>query len=556
LYFKNTRGEAEMRGKETPMQRAARNVGLSITAQDVMDAVEDEILVIDSEYRVRFANSAVRGRFQKGAKWPVGRLCYKVFYGRDRPCSTPLWDCPLREVLRSGSISTTVHPVSSLGADTYLKITAYPLLDSRGNPKAVVELRRDVTAERKLETEILRRHHQLLALSHISSAVSGLRDLDTVLRLALDNVLEIISGAIGGILLLDEKTNTLYYRVQSGLSAKYAEEMRVSLGEGIAGRVAQTGEPILLEDLSKDTRTARPNLVSAEGIKGFISIPLKARDKVVGVMNVASHVAGRFSPDEVSLLNSIGDYLGTTIEQARLYERLARVGERYKVLLQHSLTAQEEERKRIARELHDETAQSLTSLTLSLQAIIGMAEMKGFNDAEFTEKLKKTHSYAVHAGNEIVKLMKELRPTLLDELGMSAAIHRYAKDTLQAQGINVSAEFTGTDQRFPPEVEVTLFRIAQGAMGNILEHSGARNASIKLECNDSECVLIIDDDGKGFDASKLTRVEPGGRGAGLFTMRERTNLLGGTGFVESKPGQGTRIIVKVPLARGVADEED
>ncbi|GAI32149.1 unnamed protein product, partial [marine sediment metagenome] len=113
--------------------------------------------------------------------------------------------------------------------------------------------------------------------------------------------------------------------------------------------------------------------------------------------------------------------------------------------------------------------------------------MKGFGDAEFMEKLKTTHSYAVYAGNEIVKLMKELRPTLLDELGMPAAIHRYAKDTLQAQGINVSAEFIGTDQRLPLEVEVTLFRVAQGVMGNILEHSGAKNVSIKLECNSSEC---------------------------------------------------------------------
>ena len=80
-----------------------------------------------------------------------------------------------------------------------------------------------------------------------------------------------------------------------------------------------------------------------------------------------------------------------------------------------------------------------------------MAEMKGYDDPAFMEKLKKTHSYAVHAGTEIVRLMKELRPTLLDELGLPAAIHRYAKDTLQAQGINVATEFIGTEQRFQPE---------------------------------------------------------------------------------------------------------
>ncbi len=545
-----------MRKRKTAIQRPARNVGLNINLQDVVDSVEDELLVIDSDYRVLFANSLVRNRFEKGAESLIGRLCYEALHGRDRPCSAPVWDCPLREVLQSGSMTTVIHPVRTLGGDTYLKITAYPLRDSSGNTKAIVELKRDVTAERELETQILRRHHQLLALSHISSAVSGLRDLDAVLRITLDNVLELINGAIGGILLLDKETGTLSYRVQRGLSPRYAEDMRMSLGEGIAGRVAQTGEPMLLEDISKDMRTAHPDLVSSEGIKGFVSIPLKAKDKVVGVMNVASHVAGRFGADDVSLLNSIGDYLGTTIEQARLYERLARVGERYRVLLQHALTAQEQERKRIARELHDETSQALTSLTLSLQAIIGVAEMKGIGDAEFMEKLKTTQAYAVHAGNEIVKLMKELRHTLLDELGLPAAIHRYAKDTLQAQGINVSVEFIGTDQRFQPEVEVTLFRIAQGAIGNILEHSEAKNVSIKLECTVRECVLNIKDDGKGFNVSKLTRVDPSGRGAGLFTMRERTSLVGGTGYVESKPGQGTKIIAKVPLVRDITDEED
>ncbi len=536
-------------------QPAAENLDLYISLQDVVDGVEDEILVIDDEYRIRFANSAAIKRLKEGAESPAGQLCYEVLHGRSQPCRAPLWDCTLRKVLQSGRAVTTIHPAPP-GADTYLKITAYPIQDKSTDTKAIVEIRRDVTAERELEAQILRRHHQLSTLSHISSAVSGLADLDNTLRLALDSVLEIISGAMGGILLFDEKTKTLSYRIQRGLPPKYAENRQIALGEGITGKVAQTGESILLEDISQDPRVARPDVVRAEGIKGFVSIPLKAKDRVVGVMNVFSHVAGRFGADDVSLLNSIGDYLGTTIEQAKLYERLARVGERYRALLRHSLTAQEQERKRIASELHDETAQSLTSLTLSLQAIIGLAEMKGYDDLEFMEKLKKTHSHAVHAGTEIVKLMKELRPTLLDELGMSAAIHRYAKDTLQAQGINVSTDFIGTDQRFPSEVEVTLFRIAQGAIGNILEHSEAKNALIKLECSDTECVLIIEDDGKGFDVSKLTRVERSGRGAGLFTMRERTSQFGGKGYVESTPGKGTKITAKIPLVGNVIDEED
>jgi len=545
-----------MRRKAETLRPTDSGLGFNITLQDIINAVEDDVMVVDSDYRIRFVNAAARRRIQPTSESPVGKLCYRALYGREKPCSAPLWQCPLRQVLQGDHFSTTIHPAPDAPADTYLKITAYPIRDNHGTTRAMVELKRNVTAEKELETQILRRHHQLLALSHISSAVSAPRDLDTILRIALDNVLEIISGAVGGILLLDERAQTLSYRVYHGLSPKYTEDRRIALGEGIAGRVAQTGEPVLVEDVSKDPRAARPDLVNAEGLKGFVSIPLKSKEKVVGVMNIASHMAGRFGADDLSLLNSIGDYLGTTIEQAKLYERLARIGERYKALLQHALTAQEQERKRIARELHDETAQSLTSLSLSLKALIAMAEMKGINDTEFMQKLQTTQSYAVHAGNEIVKIMKELRPTLLDELGMPAAIHRYARDSLQAQGINLDTDFTGTDQRFEPEVEVTLFRVAQGLIGNILEHAEAKNVRIKLHCDSNECALYVEDDGRGFDVSKLTKVEPSGRGAGLFTMRERISLLGGKGYVESKPGQGTRVTVNVPLARNMADEED
>ncbi len=543
-----------MASKVKPTQKTVKKAELDISLQDILDGVEDEIVVVDNEHRIRFANSAALKQFAPESS--VGKLCYQALQDRDKPCGPPLWDCPLGRVLESGAATTVIHPIRTGGTETYLKITAVPLRDGKGNVTGIVELRRDVTAERELESQLLRRHHQLLALSHISSAISGLQDLDTILRITLDTVLKLINSDIGGILFLDEETDRLYYRVQRGLSPKYAEEMRMPIGVGIAGSVAASGEPIVLEDISKDPRAAYPDLISKEGLRGFASIPLKTKDRVIGVMNIASHVAKRFAADDVSLLSSIGDYLGTAIEQARLYDRLTRASERYQTLLQHALTAQEQERKRIARELHDETSQAITSLTLSLQAIIGMAEVKGIGDKEFLDTLKATHSYAVYAGNEIIKLMKELRPTLLDELGMPAAIHRYAKDTLQTKGIKVTAEFTGTDRRFPPEVEVTLFRVAQGLIGNILEHSQAKNVSIKLECNASECALRIEDDGVGFDVSKLTRVGPSGRGAGVFTMKERIGLVGGHCRIESRPGRGTRVVAKIPVIRGESYGED
>ncbi len=523
--------------------------------QELIDSVEDEISIIDSEWRIEYVNRALRARFGEGSKTLIGRRCYEALHGTSQPCTSP-WDCPLKHVIETGRISQVVYPASTFGTPKYLKVTLSPLGGGPGKCDAVSEVVRDVTPERDLESQVLRRHHQLLALSKISSTVNEQWDLDAILRIALDIVLEIINGTIAGVMLIDEESDSLSYRMQRGLSAKYADTVRLRLGEGIAGTVAKSGTPILVEDVSVDTRAAHGDLVKMEGLKGFVSVPLKTTDKIVGVMNVASRMPGKFTEDDLNLLTSIGHQIATAVEQARLCERLAMASERYQELLRRALTAQEEERKRIARELHDETSQQLTSLALSLQAVIGLAEIKGVGDAEFMGKLKRAHSNAIYAGSEIVKLMKELRPTLLDELGMAAAIRRYAKDTLEPHGISVTTQMKGAEERFQPEVEVTLFRVAQGAIGNVLKHSEAKNARIVLDCNANECMLQVEDDGKGFDARKLTKVDASGRGAGLFTMKERIKLVGGYCRVESQPGRGTRIKVRVPAGRHKSINEE
>jgi signal transduction histidine kinase len=194
--------------------------------------------------------------------------------------------------------------------------------------------------------------------------------------------------------------------------------------------------------------------------------------------NAASRMAGEFAQNDLHLLNSISCQLGTAIERAKLYEQLSKARERYQILLQQALTAQEQERKRIARELHDETSQTLTGLALNLQAVIDMVEKGSVEGAELVAKLKKVHSLSVHTGTEVSKLIKELPPTLLDALGLPAAIRCYIEDSLQSQGIDVSVDFIGMDERLPSDVEMELFRIAQGAIGNIVEHSEAKNATI------------------------------------------------------------------------------
>jgi signal transduction histidine kinase len=389
----------------------------------------------------------------------------------------------------------------------------------------------------------------LMTLSRVSAAISGLTDLEGVLRVGLNSVLGIIDGEVGGIMLMDEETKTLSYRVYHGLSEEDATGMRLRLGEGIAGKVAQSGRSTLLEDISLEPDAARLDLISTEGLRAFVSIPLRAREQVLGVMNVASHIPRRFTKEDLHFLGSVGDQLGIAIEQTRLYERLRKARGRLRKLARQNLVAEEEERRRIARELHDETSQSLSGIALQLEALIEMSAMSGNQDDKFVAGLKKVQSLTVQVHNEVSRVISNLHPALLDTLGLVAAIRQHAENRLQPLNINVLIETKGAERRFPPDVEATLFRVVQGAIGNIVQHSKAKNVSIVLTYQPDEFSLNISDDGQGFDVSEITDVEESGRGRGLFSMRERIGFLGGTSGVESKIGAGTMLWARIPIGQ-------
>jgi signal transduction histidine kinase len=412
------------------------------------------------------------------------------------------------------------------------------------------------------ETSAEKPYRKLLILSRVSAAVSGLRDLDAVLNVALDGVLQIMDGTVGGVLFPDEQTHILSYRVYRGFSDKHIQEIHIKIGEGIAGRVFQSGKSVLLEDISTEPHAAFPDIIATEGLKAFICVPLRAKDTVLGVMTVASRLPRHFTEDDMYLLYAIGDQVGVAIEQNKLYERLRMDRQNYQRLARHMLMAQEEERARVARELHDETSQSLTGLSLNMQALLSIAKASDFGDAAFRTKLEKAHNITLQLSSEIGKIMKSLRPTALDSLGLVPAVHQYAENRLQSAGINLSMKQMGMEQRLPKEVEFGLYRIAQAAIANICLHSKAKNVVITImHAPTTELVMEIEDDGQGFDTSKLIQVVERGHGLGLLSIRERASLLGGICSIKSQIGKGTRITVKIPnqiisVLRSKAYEKD
>jgi signal transduction histidine kinase len=400
------------------------------------------------------------------------------------------------------------------------------------------------------------RQDDLVALSRVAAAISGLIDLEAILRVGLDTALAILDSAIGGIMLLDEDTKTLSYRVYHGISDDYAQEMHLKLGEGVAGKVAESARSVMVEDISREPAAAHPGLISKEGLKAFVSVPLMSKDKVLGVMNVASRLPRQFTEKDIHLLHATGDLLGLAIEQAKLYEELRRGRERYRQLARFAVMAQEDERKRLSRELHDETSQALSGLAFNLQAVIEMVEMADIQDNRIRETLKKAHELAIHVGNEIHRLIVNLRPTLLDSLGLIPALRQHAESVLVPMGINVSFQLDDLERTLPRDVETGLFRVAQGAIGNIQQHSGATSASISLTVSGNELVLCISDNGVGFEVSQVRGIETSGRGAGVFSMKERVKLMGGSCNIQSKAGKGTTATARIPIRWSTTNVED
>jgi signal transduction histidine kinase len=233
-----------------------------------------------------------------------------------------------------------------------------------------------------------------------------------------------------------------------------------------------------------------------------------------------------------------------TQELARANEALRERDAQRQRLLRMVITAQEDERKRIARELHDETTQSLAVLTMGIETASNAIRAGGP-----TPRLDEVKALAVRTLEEVHRLILDLRPAVLDDLGLFSALRWYADRYLASRGIAVRCEIAELDRRLPPEVEIALFRIGQEAMNNIVRHAKAESVLIQLGHDGRDLRIEIEDDGQGFTVGVTPADRPH---YGIMGIRERAEALGGTAVIDSSPGRGTRIEVRVPLPDGSA----
>jgi signal transduction histidine kinase len=315
--------------------------------------------------------------------------------------------------------------------------------------------------------------------------------------------------------------------------------VELAVGEGIAGWVAQHGEPAVVPDKWKDARYKYIPALRGEDYTSMMSVPMLVRGTVVGVLNVHAKTTHVWDDEDVALLSDVANLMGRAVENARLYARLAEREEMLESFASTTVEAQELERRRLAGEIHDGISQRLISLWYHLLAAEDAVDAPDRLSAE----LGAAKQLATDALAEARRAITGLRPTVLDDLGLGPGLESLARSL---PDIEVEVDVTPVD--LPSHVEMALYRIAQEALHNVARHADAAHVTLVFgpTAEGERARLVVADDGGGLPEEWMAVAED--RGAyGMVGMRERAELIGADFSVTSRPGRGTTVEVVVPV---------
>ena len=390
---------------------------------------------------------------------------------------------------------------------------------------------------------LLQRTRDLEGLNAIASAANRSQDQVGVMNAALAYVQSLGCAEKAWIWLLDEDTERLHLAVHVGMSESDAADF---LSIETCPCMASGSFPESSGEVRPNCPLLTPRLPPSLDGLGVACVPLRALGRPLGLMVAARAEARDLDVRERQLLLAIADQVSVALENARLLEELRRKEAIRGQLLEKVISAQEDERKRISRELHDETGQALTALAVGLRTLEGGALPEGDR-----RRLADIQALAANAINAVQSLAFQLRPSVLDEVGLSPAIERYVRSFGERYRVNADVQVAGMRERLPPATETALYRITQEALTNVARHAEASNVSVLLERRNGTILLLVEDDGKGFtpqdrEVSRRERL-------GIHGMEERATLVGGKLTIESRPGAGTSVYVEIPVEEVEAD---
>jgi signal transduction histidine kinase len=369
---------------------------------------------------------------------------------------------------------------------------------------------------------------QLESLTEVGNALAGETELGPLLELIATRLRELIE-ADAVLIMLPTPTGGLRVEAAAGPQAEELRGTYLALGGSKSGRVLERRRSERVDSPLDDTEIDR-DVAHRLGMRSGLFVPMTVSDRPIGVIAAHNKRAAdpRFTEEDLRVAETFAARAAVAVDLA---DRVARDA------LRRVVEAQELERRRLARELHDETGGALTTILLGLKRVEDAATKEAA--AKATTELREEIVQTLQA---VRRLAVELRPKALDDFGLVPALERLAEAFGGESGLKVDVEANVGDTRLPAEVETALYRIAQEALTNVAKHAGAEHVSVVVTRRDGSVNVVVEDDGRGFGARGSD-----GDGLGLVGMKERVGLLGGRLAIESTEGSGTTIVAEVPL---------
>jgi len=368
---------------------------------------------------------------------------------------------------------------------------------------------------------------QLESLNEVGNALATETDLDRLLDLVARRLRELLGARFVGVL-LPAGDAALRFAAVAGDEGVALQGRTIPRSASKAGRVIERGRSERIDSVLDDPEVDR-EVSRALGARTGLWVPLVVRGRTIGVIEVHDKLGAdaRFSDTDLRIAETFATRAAVAVD---LSQRIARDA------LRRVVDAQERERRRLARELHDETGQALTSILLGLRSLEEVVQ--GDEPREATAKLREL---VVATLQDVRQLAVELRPKVLDDFGLVPALERLTETFGAQTRIDVQFEPGLADERLPGEVETALYRIVQESLTNVVKHAQAAHVSVLLTRRGGSVAAVIEDDGRGFEPGEADG------GFGLEGMRERIQLLDGTLTIESAPGGGTTLVAEVPV---------
>jgi PAS domain S-box-containing protein len=395
--------------------------------------------------------------------------------------------------------------------------------------------------------ELIRHNKETVALHEIGKQIATSFDLDRVLPSIVNNLIWLLECQFAGVALFDASVASVSYRALVGNKAPETSQKQFDLGSEVPGIIVATKAPLLIKEFPGDPERVPGEfpVLLEEGLCTVFGVPLSFKGKVFGALVTGYRKKHEYTDDEMGLISNIANQSAIAIENARLYQASIEHSKALEMLTVRLSKIQEDERRKISRELHDTFGQALTGLHLNLDLLSSEMSTDDTSKLEIIRNMKLIINETL---NDIRQIAFELRPTILDDFGIIPALRLYLHRFSRQTNIGIALKLPEKLSRRNPKVEATLYRVVQEAMTNVAKHSRAQNVSIALHSTPMVLTLEVRDDGVGFDAARLQKEEYLYEGLGLLSMRERITEVNGILRIQSEAHRGATIHIEIPLA--------